>query len=800
MKFSSLEIQTTILTPTRRLATYLTECLVTESLKTASVVLKPYIFSLEDALLQMFQQMLLRGKISGSLISNAESLLLLEDIIHSSESGAGLLKITTTAKLVWQAWQHFALWNGDFDQVDWSQEDSKAFYVWIQQYRSKLKQSNWIDKTDIAHCLCEHIKKNTEFLNVSPHRSIELYGFDDIPPQYQMLLEHLKQVGWQIFEKSPDVNAIVPIRHRFQTVENEFKATAEWAKSILELDNNARIGIVIPELPRYRLIVEKIFRDIFHPDALLYPEPVVSEYYNISAGQPLNTIPIIRWALDILSNISDDYYKIDYATWHQVFNQHLKSSNWPGERVLDSIEHQAVKQWIALMEDFAKLDRLFEPVQHTVAYLKLKHLIQDIPFQPQSHVVRLHVLGALEAAGQNFTHLWISGLNDADWPSLPDPNPFLPMTLQKEKNMPHATHERQWTFAEKMTQRFLSAARHIIVSHAEIVSNQTHSPSALVKNYTETPYSSDSKSCSPSLFETIFNSVSIESITDDKAPALAFNKIPASSKTLKLQAHCPFRAFAEIRLELIDKSETSLGLSLRDRGILTHRILDALWSILKTQKALLTLSEVALQELIQVTVKDQLKGFETFKPGLKFWDIEQNRLEKLMLAWLNLEKKRSPFEVIARESYYPINIEGMNLKVCIDRVDKDDSNQYFIIDYKTGQVDLSGLLGEDLLEPQLPLYCFNNQFPTPAGIVFGQVKGDKCRFVGLSQAPQFPDVKVFSEDEWASLLHFWQSELERLVNDFKSGKAGVTPANRNKVCRYCHLPSFCRIKERTCAR
>lgn len=794
------QIQTTILTPTRRLATYLTECRVKESLEKSLVAERPYIFSLEDALLQMFKQMLIKGKVSESLISNAESLLLLEDIIQSSATGEGLLKITTTAKLVWQAWQHLALWNVDLDQIDRSQEDTQAFYEWIQQYCSKLKKANWIDQTNLANCLRNHISPDTQFLNISPHRNIELYGFDDIPPQYERLFNHLKQIGWDITEAPVRDDLLTPIRYRFQTVESELIAAAEWAKSILEVDAGARIGVVIPELPRHRLVVEKVFRDVFHADALLYPEPIVSAYYNISAGQPLNTIPIIRQAIEILARGAVLYSKencIEYADWVRLFNEHLKASNWPGDRALDSVEHQAVKQWIGLMEDFSKLDRLFEPAHWGVAYLKLKHLAQDIPFQPQSNVVKLHILGALEAAGQDFTHLWITGLNDADWPSLPNPNPFLPIALQKEKNMPHATYERQWAFAEKMTRRFLNAAQHIVVSHAEIVLNQNCSASALIANYAETTYTDPIGKSVASLFEIIFDARALESLTDHRAPPLEFHKIPSSSKTLKLQAQCPFRAFAEMRLELVDADELSLGLSLKDRGILTHRILDSIWSSLKTQKNLLVLTEDKLKNLIYHTVKNQLEGFERFERGLKFWDIEQNRLEQLMLAWLQLEKKRSAFEVVAREAYYPIKIKDTDLKICIDRIDKDDLNQYFVIDYKTGEVDLSGILANQVLEPQLPLYCFNDQFPTPSGIVFGQVKSDQCRFVGVCHTAHFPDTKVLSEDAWASQLHIWQLELERLVNDFRSGQASVTPANPNKICRYCHLPSLCRIKEHT---
>lgn len=792
--FEVCQQRATIFTPTRRLATYLTECWVTESTKTTAVVEKPYIFSFEDACLEMFRQLQAHGKISELYISAAESLLILEDIIQHSEQGAGLLKITSTAKLVWQAWQNFTLWNCKIDAIDWQQEDLQAFRIWIKQYLAKLKKAGWIDKPRLLDVIQPNINHSSQFLNIAPKRNIMLYGFDDIPPRHQDFLAHLKQNNWHVTDfKLADAHT-VPRRYTFQTVESEFKATAEWANELLAQDVDARIGIVIPELPRYRLMVEKIFRDTFHAESILYPEPLVSEYYNMSAGQPLNTIPIIHDALEHLSVMKVKDVQSTYLHWVTIINQSLASMDWPGERRLNSVEHQAVKQWVGLLENFARLDNLFEPTTYKLAYLKLRHLAQDMPFQPQSNIVKLHILGALEAAGQSFTHLWITGLNDTDWPSLANPNPFLPQAMQRTLNMPHASHERQWAFSEKMTNRLLSSANNVTVSYAKNHQKQSYSVSALISQYLEDEYRTVSQCKTVSLVQRLFDSRNFETISDKVGPVLEHNAIPSSSKTLKLQANCPFRAFAEMRLKLVDPIKVELGLNLRDRGILTHQILDSLWGQLKTQRNLLALTNEALDNLIKDTVQQQIRGFNPQHLGKHFWETETIRLQKLMLAWLTLEMKRADFEVVAREAYYPVQIADMSLKICIDRVDKNESEQYFVIDYKTGAVNLSGLLGDKLLEPQLPLYCFNGQFPTPSGIVFAQVRSDGCRFVGLSHLPAYPDVKTMSEDEWERAIDFWEHSLEKLISDFKSGEASVLPIEKQKTCRHCHLPSLCRIK------
>ncbi len=65
------------------------------------------------------------------------------------------------------------------------------------------------------------------------------------------------------------------------------------------------------------------------------------------------------------------------------------------------------------------------------------------PFQAQSPAANVQILGILEAGGLLFDALWISGLDDSNWPAQPKPNPFIPKRLQRELKMPHASAERE---------------------------------------------------------------------------------------------------------------------------------------------------------------------------------------------------------------------------------------------------------------------------------------------------------------------------------------------------------------------
>ena len=41
------------------------------------------------------------------------------------------------------------------------------------------------------------------------------------------------------------------------------------------------------------------------------------------------------------------------------------------------------------------------------------------------------MLGRAESAGLRFDHLWLAGLAQASWPPVPEPNPLLPLAVQR---------------------------------------------------------------------------------------------------------------------------------------------------------------------------------------------------------------------------------------------------------------------------------------------------------------------------------------------------------------------------------
>ncbi len=146
------------------------------------------------------------------------------------------------------------------------------------------------------------------------------------------------------------------------------------------------------------------------------------------------------------------------SLWAKDFVQQLQAMGWPGARSLNSLEHQLLNRWQDLLAEFMELDLVTGAITHDTAYQLLHQLTSQTIFQPQiSSTIPIQILGTLESNGFEFDALWIMGLDDQNWPPQPQPNPFLPLHLQMQK-------QTRLLYAEKITPRLLRSAKQIWLS------------------------------------------------------------------------------------------------------------------------------------------------------------------------------------------------------------------------------------------------------------------------------------------------------------------------------------------------
>lgn len=492
----------------------------------------------------------------------------------------------------------------------------------------------------------------------------------------------------------------------------------------------------------------------------------------------------------------------------RAISEALRVAGFPGERDLDSSEYQTLEKWHEVLADFAALGRVVSRIGYSEGVLRLRRMTAETLFQPETPDVPIQILGVLEAAGMEFDHLWVMGLSDEVWPSQPNPNPFLPIELQRAAKLPQGSADASLELAHRLTDAWLSSAGEVILSHPRHGDDRDPrklAPSSLIANIADRelvlPVYPDHR-------DLIHGARRLEYIKDNKAPAIDQTLIASAGGTAVIKDHaaCPFRALAVHRFGAEGIRVPHSGLDAMERGTLVHHMLAHAWRQLRTKSALDAIGEHHLEAMLVDAAEEAIARIRRDRPASlsgRFAEIEQRRLVRLAREWLNEERKRSGFEVIAIEDKRSVEIGSLVLSTRLDRVDEFGDGRRIVIDYKIRAPSVSTMLGDRPEEPQLPLYLVTAEHDAVA-VAFAQVRMGGMRFAALARdSDLLPGTMALSESRlgdrygsWEKLIAAWRMDLAHIAASFSSGDAQVDPKKFPHTCRNCDLRSFCRIDER----
>lgn len=288
--------------------------------------------------------------------------------------------------------------------------------------------------------------------------------------------------------------------------------------------------------------------------------------------------------------------------------------------------------------------------------------------------------------------------------------------------------------------------------------------------------------------DVIFKVGGVETIPDGKAPALAGSHIRGGTRVLADHAACPFRAFARHRLGAEGLDAPVEGPDAMVRGQLLHTLMAKLWSEIGSSRSLDQDLGPAIERAAAAAVSQA--GLEG-----RFAALERERLARLAREWLQVERRRGDFEVVAVEQKVALEIGGLSLSGRIDRMDRLADGSHLLVDYKTArQLSPRLWMGARPDEPQLPLYAVAAQEDISA-VAFAKLRHGEMRYMGFARARDaVPGLKRY--ESWDELFAGWRQELESLAAGFAAGDARVDPKRGLQTCRNCDLHPLCRVHER----
>jgi ATP-dependent helicase/nuclease subunit B len=487
------------------------------------------------------------------------------------------------------------------------------------------------------------------------------------------------------------------------------------------------------------------------------------------------------------------------AEWARQFSAVLEAAGFPGERALDSDEFQTRAKWHEMLGELAKLERISDRMTFDAALGTLRRLCAQTLFQPESPDAPIQILGVIESQQQRFDCLWVSGLTDDAWPRDARPNPFIPIAAQKKAGIPQASAESSLAFDRRITEEWQRSAAEVVFSHPAKDEERDLAPSPLIS---EIPESAIAVPDYPRYRDLIFASKKLEQFEDWRAPPVVIGKPQrGGTRVLADQAMCPFRAFARWRLGAEAMEEPAPGLDARDRGKLLHALMREIWTRLRSSSAIgvrhrLTGKSVPDTDLHAVIEQAAQIAVAEMRLEGRFAALERERLARLAREWLEVERRRAPFEVEFVEQQRNLQIAGLQLDSRIDRMDKLVDGSRVLIDYKTG-----GLMSTRQWEgprpddPQVPLYAIAASEEL-AAVTFAKLRAGEMKFVGYARTGDLLPNVAPPRTSWPALLAQWKKDAEALGKAFVSGDAHVDPKEELKTCRRCELQTLCRVYEK----
>ena len=485
--------------------------------------------------------------------------------------------------------------------------------------------------------------------------------------------------------------------------------------------------------------------------------------------------------------------------WARAFASQLESWGWPGAQSLSSAEQQQRERFETLLGEFAALGQTSGALESGRAVDLLRSLVTRTHFEPASDDAAVTLSAACGDPLLHYDGIWVTGLSAGQWPPPPQPDPFLPLAVQRAAGMAGASPAGQLALAQRRLAAWRERSAMLTLSYACAEDDVDLQGCTLVRwphDEVDARQRSSPLPVADALIAALHASATLESRPDEQAlPWPTERALPQGTRALELQADCPFRAAAELRLGAVSLPEPRPGLDMRERGKVLHRALELVWRQLNDSTALRACDTSTLQSLAQGATRkamtEVLAGrIAPLAPGLE--DNEKLRTSRLIVALLVQEKARGEFHIEELEVSREHRVAGAGIRIRMDRVDRLPEGRA-VIDYKSGAPKAFAIGAERPRNVQLLAYAALVEAPlVGVASVHLQSRGIGWRGAALDREV-FPALTTRKDKlvPWPEVLPYAQQAIERLAMAFLAGDAQVAPAA--EACERCHLAGLCRI-------
>jgi ATP-dependent helicase/nuclease subunit B len=792
-----------------------------------------------------------RDSATPTLLSTAQELLLWQQVIESDHER--LLDVAATARAARTTSLTLAQYEVPLKDGRWqTHHDAEQFAKWQAEVERRCAAEHWITMAGLWRSASNWLRDGDQ-----KDLRLLLVGFRPLFPAMRRLVAAARHSGGSVtLSEMPGVQSLLQVKP-CESIDQELADSARWARQVVEQGADSVGVLVPNLADRRKQVTRVFHDVFYpsHLISALNGKGEEQSLIHISGADSLRDHPIVAAALLVLDLAADRIpithasallrspfiegaseerylraqadlelrryrdlevtlraleraaknapvilqlcHKIgrfltkkpdtaEFPHWARFIAELLKQAGWPGSEEPRPSEQHIVDEWQTALGRLASLGLVSAPVSWAAAYSQLRRLLATPQPQVTDASSAVQILDPVDAAGLQFDHLWITGVSQEHWQFRINSSPFIPRSLQAEFAMPGATAASRRSQEAAAQKALLDAAPDVVASY----SGSPLPMLASASNHFSLP-----RWDSPLFKSSYVITDSLNAIVDSQAPVPKTAQLRGGTSLIKDQSECPFRAFAKARLEAAGPEDGTFGFDPRERGGFLHRVFEAVWGQIKTQDCLRKTSDDDLRSIVDAAVDSALAKEPTDNAfHREITEAERSRLKAVTLEWLEVDKRRlRPFEVVQIEEKRSFDLNGVNIRLRIDRVDQLDDGKLLLIDYKSGNPKASYLTGDRPSEPQLLVYAASLGHEVE-GILFARVKAREADLIGYSKDRHVPGNKVtVLGGGWEAQLRQWQQTVAHLANEFRNGNATVDPGP--KACDFCDFKPLCRIQE-----
>ena len=696
-------------------------------------------------------------------------------------------------------------------------EDQENFLKLCIQYQNFLKSNEIVDVNFLLQ----------NFITYFKGKKFSVIGFD-----FPLPLEK-KIISLAEFSQRNTISKSDYLLYTFSSFEDEIRAAYNWAKKLIAKPSDSRIAIVLDKQDlEYATIIgrhmkinfysisaqEKISKqsmirlplELFKLDHIFNWEDLSfllcnrnllganKEFnYRSSLDADLRSSGTYQISLKDLANnkkllqscplfiqflnrfnqfINQRKGNKKFTNWVRIVNDFLQDIDWLGDRIHNSLQDKVFQSWSTVCDSLCSLDALGigEISFHDFSY-HLSRKLELIEMRYAEESSNLFVLEPEQVSSVQPTHVWLIGASSGQPRFKSKISNLLPLDPQIKAMVPGIDPSVDFQLRQKLFDSFLNNKAEVIVSFSEYTKGIKNLKSPLLDREPLIYKSSEIVKKRGTL---------VRPIDYQNLRGAQLNHAGNSYGSVSFfadQAACPFRGYAIHRLGSKTMHEPNPGISKKLQGILVHEVLANLWGDLESLENLKSKNLDELDRVISISIENVFKKTKNLiNCEIPIIDIEKNRIKKLVLNWLEFEKKSENFKVVAIEKKVRGKIFNIDISCRLDRLDQFANGSFRVIDYKTGAFTKGDLEPPRINAPQLYLYCMLVGLDKVEVFSVAKINASTSSLVSKSLGDDYDQV--------------WHKDLESLSQEISDGVAARRPKNSDSTCNFCDQKVFCRIK------